>query len=95
MDFLHDSFAIEIVSYAEWQERSRTNNFFELVYVLEGSGQQSVTNIKLPFQRNDIHLLPAAKCYKYIIEEPARFLFVRFTSSYFIPLSNDQVDYSS
>ncbi|MGY0036336.1 hypothetical protein [Pedobacter sp. NJ-S-72] len=96
MDFLHDSFAIEIASYAEWQERSRTNNFFELVYILEGSGLQSVNSIKLPFQQNDIHLLPAAKCYnKYVIEESARFLFVRFTSSYFIPLSNDQVDYSS
>lgn len=95
MDFLHDSFAIEIASYAEWQERSRTNNFFELVYVLEGTGLQSVNGIKLPFRENDIHLLPAAKCYKYIIEEASRFLFVRFTSSYFIPLSNDQVDYSS
>jgi len=95
MDFLHDSFAIEIASYAEWQERSRTNNFFELVYVLEGTGLQSVNSIKLPFRENDIHLLPAAKCYKYIIEEASRFLFVRFTSSYFIPLSNDQVDYSS
>ncbi|RQO65905.1 AraC family transcriptional regulator [Pedobacter sp. KBW06] len=95
MDFLHDSFAIEIAGYAEWQERSRTNNFFELVYVLEGTGLQSVNSIKLPFRENDIHLLPAAKCYKYIIEEASRFLFVRFTSSYFIPLSNDQVDYSS
>jgi AraC-like DNA-binding protein len=95
MDFLHDSFAIEIASYAEWQERSRTNNFFELVYVLEGTGLQSVNSVKLPFRENDIHLLPAAKCYKYIIEEASRFLFVRFTSSYFIPLKNDQVDYSS
>jgi len=95
MDFLHDSFAIEIASYAEWQERSRTNNFFELVYILEGKGLQSVNHMKLPFHENDIHLLPAAKCYKYVIEESARFLFVRFTSSYFVPLSNDQVDYSS
>lgn len=95
MDFLHDSFAIEIADYAEWQERSRTNNFFELVYVLEGTGLQSVNSVKLPFRENDIHLLPAAKCYKYIIEEASRFLFVRFTSNYFIPLSNDQVDYSS
>ena len=95
MDFLHDSFAIEIASYSEWQERSRTNNFFELVYVLEGKGLQSVNSIKLPFHGNDIHLLPAAKCYKYVIEEPARVLFVPFTSSYFVPLSNDQVDYSS
>ncbi|KIO77350.1 hypothetical protein TH53_09885 [Pedobacter lusitanus] len=86
---------MEVVSYAEWQERSKTNNFFELVYVLEGKGMQSVNSIKLPFQENDIHLLPAAKCYQYIIEESTRFLFVRFTSNYFIPLSNDQVDYSS
>lgn len=94
MEYLHDTFAIEIAEYQEWSERNRKNNFFELVYVLQGTGQQSVNYIKRKYTKNGIFLLPAAKCHMYIIEEPTRFLFIRFTGSYFASKGNNQVDYS-
>lgn len=94
MDYLHKTFAIEVVSFEHWRERSRKNNFFELVYILDGQGSQSVNYVEYPYQKNGIFLLPAAKCHQYIIKEPTKFLFVRFTGSYFIPGANDQVDYS-
>ncbi|QNK64600.1 helix-turn-helix domain-containing protein [Pedobacter sp. PAMC26386] len=95
MNFSHDAFAIEIVEYDEWQERNRTNNFFELVYILEGTGIQSVAHIPHDFRENEIHLLPAANCYKYIIRKKTKFLFIRFTGNYFTSSSNDGIDYSS
>ncbi|AWG25582.1 helix-turn-helix domain-containing protein [Flavobacterium kingsejongi] len=95
MDFLHDTFAIEIVDYDKWHERSRTNNFFELVYVLSGTGKQSINYVLHDFEEHAIHLVSATKCYRYIIESPARFLIVRFTGSYFVPLTQEAVDYSS
>ncbi|WP_212003793.1 AraC family transcriptional regulator [Chitinophaga sp. HK235] len=95
MDFLHDSFAVEIAAYDEWQERSRKNNFFELVYILDGEGHQRVNNILHPYHKNGIFLLPAAKCHYYQVDRPTRFLFVRFTGTYFVPGPNDYVDYSS
>nr|WP_295871336.1 AraC family transcriptional regulator [uncultured Chitinophaga sp.] len=94
MDFLHNSFAVEIAEYDEWKERSRKSNFFELVYVLDGSGYQAVNHMQYPYASNGIFLLPAAKCHYYDVKERTRFLFVRFTGSYFIPGPNDVIDYS-
>lgn len=95
MDFLHDSFAVEIATYDEWKERSRKSNFFELVYVLDGAGYQMVNQMQFPYTTNGIFLLPAAKCHSYEVKERSCFLFVRFTGSYFIPGPTDVVDYSS
>lgn len=95
MDFMHDTFAIEVVSFDQWQDRSRKNNFFELVYILEGKGSQSINHIEYPYQKNGIFLLSTAKYHQYNIKEPTTFLFVRFTGGYFVPGANDQVDYSN
>lgn len=95
MDVMHDTFAIEIAEYKEWQDRSRKNNFFELVYILGGKGTHCVNYINYPYRKNGIFLLPAAKCHKYVIEKATRFLFVRFAGSYFLPNPNVTVDYSS
>lgn len=95
MDYLHDTFAIEIVEYQEWSERNRKNNFFELVYILDGEGQQSVNYIKRDYTQNSIFLLPAAKCHMYIIKKPTLFFFIRFTGSYFLPGNKEQIDYSA
>jgi len=94
MEQLHDAFAIEIVEYSDWKERNRKNNFFELVYILDGEGLHSVNHIKYPYKRNGIFLLPAAKCHMYVIEKKTRFLFLRFMGSYFLPHPNDTIDYS-
>jgi AraC-like DNA-binding protein len=94
MDYLHETFAIEIAEYQDWSERNRKNNFFELVYILSGEGMQSVNYVKRKYRENGIFLLPAAKCHMYIIEKPTVFLFIRFTGSYFFSKDKDHVDYS-
>jgi AraC-like DNA-binding protein len=95
MDYTHSTFAIEVATFDEWKARSRKNNFFELVYILDGNGSQSVNYVEYPYQEGGIFLLPTAKCHQYIIRESTKFLFVRFTIGYFIPDTGDQVDYSS
>lgn len=94
MEQIHDTFAIEVVEYSEWRERNRKNNFFELVYILDGEGLHSVNHTVYPYRRNGIFLLPAARCHMYIIEQKTRFLFLRFTGSYFLPNPKGNVDYS-
>lgn len=94
MEQIHDTFAIEITEYTDWKERNRKNNFLELVYILEGEGVHSANYITHQYGENGIFLLPAARCHMYIIEKKTRFLFLRFTGSYFLPKLNDAVDYS-
>lgn len=94
MEQIHNTFAIEIAEYSEWQERNRKNNFFELVYVLDGEGIHSANRVQHRYSINSIFLLPAARCHMYIIEKKTRFLFLRFMGNYFLPNLNDTVDYS-
>lgn len=95
MDVIADTFAIEIAEYDDWKDRSRKNNFFELVYILDGEGFHSVNYIDYPYQKNGIFLLPTAKCHKYVIEKTTRFLFVRFIGSYFLSNQSSSIDYSN
>lgn len=95
MDVIDDTFAIEIAEYDKWQDRSRKNNFFELVYILDGKGFHSVNYVDYPYQANGIFLLPTAKCHKYVIEQTTRFLFIRFIGSYFSSNPNNAIDYSN
>jgi AraC-like DNA-binding protein len=92
---MHDTFCIEVASFDEWEERSRKNNFFELVYILDGKGSHSVKSTMYPYERNCIFLLPIAKGHHYIIKEPTKFLFVRFTGSYFSAGTDIHIDYSN
>lgn len=95
MDVITETFAIEIAEYDDWKDRSRKNNFFELVYILDGEGFHSVNYINFPYQENGIFLLPTATCHKYVIEKRTRFLFIRFIGSYFLSNSNNDIDYSN
>lgn len=95
MDAMHDTFSIEIVEYDEWQKRNRKNNYFELVYILNGKGFHRVNDSDYPYEKNGIFLLPTAKCHQYIIEKTTRFLFIRFVGSYFLPGPNSYIDYSN
>lgn len=95
MDQMHENFGVEIADYTEWKERNKTNNFFEIAYVLEGKGLHSANYVKQEYHKNCIFLLPAASCHAYEIEESTRFMFVRFTGSYFRASENQAVDYSN
>lgn len=95
MDVIDDNFAIEIAEYDEWQDRSRRNNFFELVYILGGKGFHSVNYVNYPYKKNGIFLLPTAKCHKYVIKQTTRFLFIRFIGNYFLSNPNNAIDYSN
>lgn len=95
MEHIHDDFSIEILKCRQWKERNRKNNFFELAYILEGTGSHSVNHIKHPYTKNGIFLLPAARCHSYIIEEETTFLFIRFTNHYFTSRAKNSIDYSN
>jgi AraC family transcriptional regulator, transcriptional activator of pobA len=88
MEINKQPFNIEIVELDHWEERDRRNKFFELVYILEGCGMQTVNGTRSSYQKQSIFLLPASNSHSYFIEEPTKFLFIRFTANFF----KDDVD---
>lgn len=95
MENLHESFKIIYEELDYWVDRRRKNNFFELVFVLEGEGEQCVNGLQYSYRKGSVFLLPATDCHTYQIASKTKFLFIRFTSSYFLETHNSVVDYSA
>ncbi len=91
----HDSFSIYYLETDIWEERRRKNNFFELVFVLDGQGEQCVNGFQYPYKKDSIFLLPSTNCHSYEIKSKTKFLFIRFTTNYFSKNSNTSIDYSA
>lgn len=93
MDHIRELIEIELTELTEWKDRFRKNSFFELVFILNGKGIQSIEYKTRTYQKDDFFLLPYSKCHAYEITEPTTFLFIRFTEHYFKNLKNTEIDY--
>ncbi|RAK40664.1 UNVERIFIED_ORG: AraC-like protein [Chitinophaga ginsengisegetis] len=83
MEKVHDPFSISVTTLERWEKRNRRNNFFELVYILEGSGEQQVEYTRSRYSKGSIFLLPSSDCHTYRIDQPTTFLFIQFNASFF------------
>lgn len=93
MEINHENFSISIAEYDNWKKKGRSSNFFELVYILDGEGVQYLNQSAYPYSTGDIFLLPSASPHDYQIKKKTKFLFVRFTSTYFSSAQAGSVNY--
>ncbi|MEL6592916.1 MAG: AraC family transcriptional regulator [Bacteroidota bacterium] len=76
-------FEIQELQLSNWRQRPLKNNFFELVLIKEGSGTQCINYAEYPYSTGSLFLLPPLKCHSFQLETPSRFVFLKFTSSFF------------
>ncbi|WP_066633063.1 AraC family transcriptional regulator [Labilibacter marinus] len=81
---VHKVFEIHVEELTSWGKRPHKHNFFEIVYVEEGSGLQCINQHEFEYQAGNIFLLPPLDCHSFKIKETSRFYFIRFTDNYFI-----------
>ncbi|MEM9917324.1 MAG: AraC family transcriptional regulator [Bacteroidota bacterium] len=77
-------FEIHVEEFSAWTERPHKHNFFEIVYVNQGSGYQCINEHEFAYKPGNIFLLPPLDCHSFKIEETSRFYFIRFTDHYFL-----------
>ncbi len=87
-------FEIHVEELTTWAQRPHTHNFFEIVYVEEGSGMQCINYHEFEYAAGNIFLLPPLDCHSFQIKERSRFYFIRFTDHYFLN-HEGQPDYHS
>lgn len=81
---INQIFEVQIEEIETWEKRPYKNNFFEIVYVEKGSGQQCINQHEFEYHEGNIFLLPPLDCHSFKIAEPSRFYFIRFTDHYFL-----------
>ncbi|MCM4152412.1 AraC family transcriptional regulator [Arenibacter sp. N53] len=85
-------FEIQELELSEWKQRPVKNNFFELVLIKEGEGTQCINYNEVAYSRGSIFLLPPLKCHSFTIEQPTKFVFLKFTDSFFKNINGLSID---
>ncbi|SDR96639.1 transcriptional regulator, AraC family [Polaribacter sp. KT25b] len=85
-------FEIQEIELTEWKQRPVKNNFFELVLIKEGEGSQCINYNDYSYTKNSMFLLPPLKCHSFTIEKPTRFVFLKFTDSFFKNVNRITID---
>jgi len=84
-------FEIQEIELDKWQQRPVKNNFFELILIRAGKGTQCINYNFHDYEEGSLFLLPPLKCHSFEIEEPTKFVFLKFTSNFFNVNGRDEV----
>lgn len=85
-------FEIQELELSEWKQRPVKNNFFELVLINEGEGSQCINYNEDAYSKGSIFLLPPLKCHSFSIKKPTKFVFLKFTDSFFKNMNGLSID---
>ncbi|MGP1993783.1 AraC family transcriptional regulator [Zobellia laminariae] len=76
-------FEIQEIELTDWKQRPVKNNFFELVLIQDGEGTQCINYNHHSYSRGSMFLLPPLQCHSFTIEKATKFVFLKFTDSFF------------
>lgn len=87
-------FDIQKEELLEWTKRPHQHNFFEMVFIEKGTGNQCINGNILPYDSKSLFLLPPYDCHSFEIESPTTFVFIRFNALFFKEDKRSMMDYS-
>ena len=85
-------FEIQEIELTDWKQRPVKNSFFELVLIKKGQGTQCINYNEHQYNKGSIFLLPPLKCHSFSIEQPTKFVFLKFTDSFFKNINRITID---
>jgi AraC-like DNA-binding protein len=81
-DHLYEPYSISFETLDEFPESKAHKHFFELVYILSGSGKHCINKHQFKYGENHMFLITPQDCSKFSIESTTRFFFLRFSNIY-------------
>jgi AraC-like DNA-binding protein len=76
-------FEIYTEEMSSWDISTKVFNFFEIIQILDGRGERHFNQIKLPYRPGQSFIYTPQDYRSFVIEEPTRFLFIRFSDVLF------------
>jgi AraC-like DNA-binding protein len=82
-DILHEPFELVLREFLDVCPRGQhAHNFFELVYIVAGTGKQVINQTEVDYQTGHLFLLAPDDLHSFNIDTPTRFFFIRFNPVY-------------
>lgn len=88
---LYQPFELDLIEVEEYESCEHKNTFFEMVFVLEGTGTQIINNHRLPYSRDKLFLIFPQDIQGFEVIETTRFFFLRFNEAYLKTQSREWV----
>ncbi|MAG85834.1 MAG: hypothetical protein CMB97_00250 [Flavobacteriaceae bacterium] len=82
--FSKHSLNIFTLALEKWHFPIHNHNFYELIFVEEGSGTHIVNDISVPYKKGDLFLLTPRDAHRFEIKEHTVFTFIKFTEQLLI-----------
>ncbi len=79
---LYKPYEIEWKEMLRFPKTTKRNNFFELIYVIDGTGIQLVNKNRFNYRKGNLFLLTPQDEYSFDIATPTTFFFLRFNESF-------------
>ena len=79
---LYQPFELEYLEVEEYSAKEHKNTFFEMVFVLEGNGIQSINDHQLPYSSNKLFLISPKDKHGFEVGALTRLFFIRFNETY-------------
>lgn len=93
-ELLHEPFSIVFKTLDECGKQAHQHNFFELVYIVSGTGIQCINKNEFHYHEGHMFLITPDDCHSFDIDTTTTFFFLRFTNIYLqgggIPKDNVQ-----
>lgn len=81
MKNLYKPFEIVVKEIEQRNLKKGRNNFFELIHVFDGTGIQTVNNLKFNYRKNNLFLLTPQDTYSFEIETKTVFFCIKFDNA--------------
>jgi AraC-like DNA-binding protein len=79
---LYHPFEVDFKELTAFPKTTRKNNFFELIYVVDGTGIQIINNNKFQYRKGNLFLVTPQDAHSFEILTPTKFFFLRFNEYY-------------
>ncbi len=80
---LYESFVLHQYQFDVWDYEPHTHNFFEIIFIEEGSGFHTINDIRFAYKKEDIFLLAPNDRHHFEIEDRTTFCYFKFTETLF------------
>lgn len=88
---LYSSYDLELLETQYYEAKPHRNTFFEMVFVLEGTGLQIINEHQLPYSPNKLFLIFPQDTHSFNIDIFSRFFFIRFNNDYIKTQNNQNI----
>lgn len=90
-DHLREPFELVLREYMDICPRGRhTHTFFELIYIVDGTGKQYINEVELEYTPGNLFLVAPNDTHVFKIEQQSRFFFIRFNNVFVQASKKDQ-----